>query len=856
MSLDSLTMNPSLLSAIVLMLVSLSIFIWWIVRKKRNRVWLPTLRLIKEESNPLPKMKLVVPPLLLFLCFFLSALTMLWLTTEPSQRQYRDISSNVNKIHIFIDRSPSTSAWDKPQQRVDFLRELFSYFVKQGSVSVGLSGVDDIRQFTDEAEFLSWVNSFGFHREGLKLGRGVHEQLEKVGSVDRLVILSDYDRYSWSDFNWRYLETKMEVIFASPQDRRDNRNVFINKASIKTSESDSQVVWQVQVSRNYTQGEVGGSLDVRVNDQKLTETTWRLLEEEKTVDIEVQWPASLWEGIAKQDDSMIWSLRTDGPNGITLDDQFRTKTEGLKRDILLVSEPDGEMFLEDAIHHLRISLEVLGFRIRRLDTFQIQEQFWNLPLWIVAADRGSVNDYCPAEFETRRLANQRANDLSVKESLPVVWLLPKNLDVSYRNLCWCYSRLVEGSQRQNELPRYCEEVETRDQYVSVLQSLGAQQIGGSVGDSLGALAWHRKRADSGVEVFAFTLPLSPSRRTGISYDLLPTLTKSFLTLSYLLNDKGERLNSDWPRIDDITGKTLQELRLPSNVPLGESTLTLEEAKNLPATWRQGGTLAIKSNPGVREEDDPRLWIEVAFWILAAAALLEGVWIGMRFVRGMGTKTSQAALIFLALWFSDEAHSSVKLNLAGYSWNNQIGETLARDVAGRTSISLDYELAVYPTITDQLFLEPWFWVRDAQVLSNPGHGGLESIKRWLKRGGFLVIEKSPGQDQLEKLIQIPGGVWKPIPPDHEIMRSFHLLDSLPKCQNQVWLGYHYDERIAVVAIPFGFLGGLLNTSSQDKCAAEIGRERATRIFINLLMVSLATDYKKDQIHLPEILKRLR
>ena len=34
------------------------------------------------------------------------------------------------------------------------------------------------------------------------------------------------------------------------------------------------------------------------------------------------------------------------------------------------------------------------------------------------------------------------------------------------------------------------------------------------------------------------------------------------------------------------------------------------------------------------------------------------------------------------------------------------------------------------------------------------------------------------------------------------------------------------------------------------------EKGYRAFINLLMVALTTDYKKDQVHLPEILKRLR
>ena len=121
---------------------------------------------------------------------------------------------------------------------------------------------------------------------------------------------------------------------------------------------------------------------------------------------------------------------------------------------------------------------------------------------------------------------------------------------------------------------------------------------------------------------------------------------------------------------------------------------------------------------------------------------------------------------------------------------------------------------------------------------------------------MIVENAQTLQNLEEIFNLPGGEWKVIPPDHEIMRSFHLLDSLPKCNNKVWLGYHFDQRIAAIAVPYGFLDSILDVTNQNTCSAKVTRERATRIFINILMVALATDYKKDQIHLPEILKRLR
>jgi hypothetical protein len=90
---------------------------------------------------------------------------------------------------------------------------------------------------------------------------------------------------------------------------------------------------------------------------------------------------------------------------------------------------------------------------------------------------------------------------------------------------------------------------------------------------------------------------------------------------------------------------------------------------------------------------------------------------------------------------------------------------------------------------------------------------------------------------------------------------------------------FDGRVAAVAIPQELTGILRDGGPESlKCpgiggaakdnARNVSRDRPAgggqngpkelhyRAFVNLLMVSLTTDYKKDQVHLPEILKRLR
>ncbi|MEI6399752.1 MAG: DUF4159 domain-containing protein, partial [Pseudomonadota bacterium] len=137
---------------------------------------------------------------------------------------------------------------------------------------------------------------------------------------------------------------------------------------------------------------------------------------------------------------------------------------------------------------------------------------------------------------------------------------------------------------------------------------------------------------------------------------------------------------------------------------------------------------------------------------------------------------------------------------------------------------------------------------------------EAFATWIRRGGFIVLLGHLDPQMAKKLEELIAGNsplhWTPIPPDHELMRSFYLLDSLPSCNGEGWRGFQLDNRLAVISAPFDILAALEDRHSPGTCTEKIDNERAIRVFVNLVMVAMATDYKKDQIHLPEILKRLR
>ena len=165
------------------------------------------------------------------------------------------------------------------------------------------------------------------------------------------------------------------------------------------------------------------------------------------------------------------------------------------------------------------------------------------------------------------------------------------------------------------------------------------------------------------------------------------------------------------------------------------------------------------------------------------------------------------------------------------------------------------LALHRSINEDNLGEGWLWIQDPKLVFDRKGNLKPEISQWVRRGGFLIVENLASEQALNK-IKLEGNHpgWRAIPPDHEIMRSFHLLDSLPNCRNQVWQGYRFDQRLAIVGVPFSLMDALFK--GNVGCDTDIDRERAVRIFVNIMMVALATDYKKDQIHLPEILKRLR
>ena len=106
-------------------------------------------------------------------------------------------------------------------------------------------------------------------------------------------------------------------------------------------------------------------------------------------------------------------------------------------------------------------------------------------------------------------------------------------------------------------------------------------------------------------------------------------------------------------------------------------------------------------------------------------------------------------------------------------------------------------------------DPWVFVKNSDLIADKS-GFLDSrVWGWLKRGGFMILHE-PSQLKLKKLLSrqaqqigVPSKI-QAIPADHEMMRSFFLLKTLPPCQDNIWQGFRFDGRLASLIVPFDVL----------------------------------------------------
>ena len=173
--------------------------------------------------------------------------------------------------------------------------------------------------------------------------------------------------------------------------------------------------------------------------------------------------------------------------------------------------------------------------------------------------------------------------------------------------------------------------------------------------------------------------------------------------------------------------------------------------------------------------------------------------------------------------------------------------------------------------DKLFSFPLiYWATNTEVKSLP-----KKIKQYINDGGLLLIDCKLNQDEIiidkclkrfETLLEsnFPGNL-EILNKSHAIAKSFYLLKNFPGRRNEPVFFFKsnslkFDNASSVVFGNNDWTGAWAKNNEDDFLFPILEnnpnqRNMSFRFGLNLLIYSLTGNYKTDQVHIPEILKRM-
>ena len=214
---------------------------------------------------------------------------------------------------------------------------------------------------------------------------------------------------------------------------------------------------------------------------------------------------------------------------------------------------------------------------------------------------------------------------------------------------------------------------------------------------------------------------------------------------------------------------------------------------------------------------------------------------------------------------------IKYRGGDYKPRPEAVRSLMAQLARRTSIEVNREPVEINVTDPDLYRYPFIYLSGNSRFDPFSEKELRVLRHYLGFGGFLLIDDSSSKihsefdDSVRKLISqlFPKTPLQKISRDHSIYRSFYLINR-PAGRvilNPFLEGISIKGR-TVLVYSTNDLGGAwardkLGHWNHDIIAGGTSqRQGSIRLAVNILMYSLTLDYKKDMVHLPIILERLR
>ncbi|MEH6404552.1 MAG: DUF4159 domain-containing protein [Sneathiella sp.] len=208
--------------------------------------------------------------------------------------------------------------------------------------------------------------------------------------------------------------------------------------------------------------------------------------------------------------------------------------------------------------------------------------------------------------------------------------------------------------------------------------------------------------------------------------------------------------------------------------------------------------------------------------------------------------------------------------------------LSKQLRRRTAIEAENPLPVDIENHTLIFFPMIYWpiTPSFPAISDPA---ISKINRYLKGGGTVLFDTrdqysssifgsdNSGSPESTRLRQILSRLDIPnlsiVPTDHVLTKSFYLMQSFPGRyrDGEIWIentqGAYGNDGVASVLIGSNDWAAAWATDRKGQPLAAVlpggerQREFAIRFGVNLVMYTLAGNYKADQVHIPAILERL-
>lgn len=209
---------------------------------------------------------------------------------------------------------------------------------------------------------------------------------------------------------------------------------------------------------------------------------------------------------------------------------------------------------------------------------------------------------------------------------------------------------------------------------------------------------------------------------------------------------------------------------------------------------------------------------------------------------------------------------------------QLGSNLSRpsawvrglfEVARSTSIETNPKSTLVNPESVDLFDHPFAILVGDSAFEPLSNLGIENLRRYLVYGGFLFVDDasgrvdSPFSQSVQRMCRrlFPMNPMVDLSSDHSVYRSFFLLNQ-PTGRVQVseqMQGIQVNSIFPLIYNCNDLSGALMTTESGDfrympVPDGEFQRRESIKLFINLVLYALTSNYKHDQVHVAELLRR--